>query len=50
MGGLATAYANGKYGAKQKPLKAKKWLIKAAKANDSQSQHNLGEMYYSDSK
>lgn len=45
MGDLALAYANGKYGTKLNPQKSKKWLIKAAKAKDTQSQYHLGLAY-----
>ena len=31
---------------KKDPKKAKKWPLKAANANDPQSQYNLGELYY----
>lgn len=46
MGNLALAFATGKHGIKKNPKKAKKWLVKAAEANDSQSQYHLGECYY----
>ena len=46
MGQLAGGYANGSFGAKRNPQKAKIWLIKAAKAGVPHSASTLGQLYY----
>lgn len=45
MGDLSFSYANGKYNTKKNPNKAKKWLIKAVKANDTPSKYHLAQLY-----